>query len=275
MRVRDDFRAPDLDLTVWYPYYLPHWSSRAATAAVYELGDDGLHLRIPTDHGRWCPDTHATPLRVSGVATGEYAGSVGKADGAQPFSADLEVREAQPRFEGWLSTGGHVEIRCNMSLSHRSMAALWLAGFEDEPHRSGEICVFEIFGKDVDEHRSAAIGVGHKQLNDPELAHDFDAVRVDIDVEALHTYAVDYDSEHSVFTVDGCEIKRCSNPPQYPMQLMLAVFDFPDWSDGGDDHLVPRLTVDLIAGDRRDPPGRDSTMPATSPGPRTSAFGSE
>ena len=28
---------------------------------------------------------------------------------------------------------GHVEIRCRMTLSPRSMGALWLAGFEDDP----------------------------------------------------------------------------------------------------------------------------------------------
>ena len=39
------------------------------------------------------------------------------------------------------------------------------------------------------------------------------------------------------------EVRRCPRPPTYPMQLMLAVFDFPKWSVGDDDHLVPELTV--------------------------------
>jgi hypothetical protein len=29
---------------------------------------------------------------------------------------------------------------------------------------------------------------------------------------------------------------------------MVAVFDFPDASTGADDHLVPRLVVDHVAG---------------------------
>ena len=29
------------------------------------------------------------------------------------------------------------------------MVALWMIGFEDEPERSGEICIVEIFGRDV------------------------------------------------------------------------------------------------------------------------------
>ena len=28
---------------------------------------------------------------------------------------------------------------------------------------------------------------------------------------------------------------------------MVAMFDFPEWSDGRDDHLVPTLEVDRIA----------------------------
>jgi hypothetical protein len=33
----DHFDAPELDTAVWVPHYLPHWSSRAESAATYEL----------------------------------------------------------------------------------------------------------------------------------------------------------------------------------------------------------------------------------------------
>ena len=61
------------------------------------------------------------------------------------------MREEQPRFEGWLPASGHVEIRCRMTLSPRSMGALWLAGFEDDDEQlqCGELCVVEIFGSSV------------------------------------------------------------------------------------------------------------------------------
>jgi hypothetical protein len=64
----------------------------------------------------------------------------------------------------------------------------------------------------------------------------------------VHRYAVERDADHSVFTVDGVEVKRCAHPPTYPVQVMVAVFDFPAWSTGDDDHLVPRMVVDHIAG---------------------------
>ena len=36
------------------------------------------------------------------------------------------------------------------------------------------------------------------------------------------------------FLVDGVKVRTCLRPPGYPMQLMLAVFDFPEKSDGTD-----------------------------------------
>ncbi len=85
--------------------------------------------------------------------------------------------------------------------------------------------------------------MGIKAFRDPTLAQDFAAPRVPIDVSDTHTYAIAWDSGEAVFTVDGTEVRRCPRPPTYPMQLMLAVFDFPEWSVGDDDHLVPELTV--------------------------------
>ena len=41
-------------------------------------------------------------------------------------------------------------------------------------------------------------------------------------------------------------VRRCPRPPAYPMQLMLAVFDFPDRSVGDDDQLTPEFIVDRV-----------------------------
>jgi hypothetical protein len=62
-------------------------------------------------------------------------------------------------------------------------------------------------------------------------------------VTEAHAYAVQWDAAEAVFTVDDVAVRRCPAPPRYPMQLMLAVFDFPEWSKGDDAHLVPELTV--------------------------------
>jgi Glycosyl hydrolases family 16 len=246
---RDDFDGPDLDRSVWLPHYLPAWSSRRATRASHRLQGGRLVLDVPVDHPVWCPDDHAPPLRVSGIQSGSWSGPVGSTRGQQRFAEGLRVREEQPRFEGWLPSSGHVEIRCSMDLSPRSMAALWMSGSEDDDDqlRCGELCVVEVFGNAL-RPGSAEVGVGIKAFRDPALAQDFAAPRVGVDVSGSHTYAVDWDAEVAVFTVDGDELRRCPRPPTYPMQLMVAVFDFPDDSTGDDDHLVPRLVVDHVAG---------------------------
>ena len=130
------------------------------------------------------------------------------------------------------------------------MAALWLSGFEDDPARSSAAsCAWwRSSARTRSTGASAEVGVGIKAFRDPALTQDFAAPRLPIDVADFHDYAVDWDADEAVFTVDGEEVRRCPRPPTYPMQLMVAVFDFPEWSVGGDDHLVPQLVVDRISG---------------------------
>lgn len=246
---RDDFDGPALDPAVWLPHYLPAWSSRAATRASHRLEDGRLVLDVPTDHPVWCPGDHEPLLRVSGIQSGSFSGPVGSTRGQQRFREGQRVREEQPRFEGWLPSSGHVEIRCSMTISPRSMAALWMSGFEDDAEQlcCGELCVVEVFGRSVRDG-SAEVGVGIKAFRDPALTQDFDAPRLPLDVAEQHTYAVDWDIELAEFSVDGEVVRRCPRPPTYPLQLMVAVFDFPEWSTGDDDHLVPSMTVEHVAG---------------------------
>jgi len=257
-RFEDRFVGPELDPGTWLPHYLPAWSSRARTRAHYSLDNAGLTLDIPADHPVWCAGDHDPPLRVSGLQSGSWSGPVGSAYGQQRFREGQVVREEQERFEGWLPSAAHgrarVEISARMELSPRSMAALWLSGFEDDEaqERCGELCVFEVFGKDLGASGSpsAEVGVGVKAFRDPALTQDFAAPRLAIDVTTPHLYAVDWNSDEAVFSVDGRPVRRCPRPPTYPLQLMLAVFDFPG-STGDDDDLVPRLVVDRVAGSPR------------------------
>lgn len=242
----EDFDDTSLNESVWSPHYLPMWSSRDQTRASYRIVDSALTLDIPVDHGLWCAEEHPAPLRLSGIQSGNHSGPVGSDLGQQPIFPGQRVREEQERLEGLLISEGFLEVRCRMVLSHRSMAAFWICGFEDSPQDSGEICVTEIFGKDVEPGVSAEVGMGIKPIYDPRLSQDFTAPRLPIDVAGWHTYAVQWDFAEAVFSVDGQVIRTCPSPPAYPMQLMVAVFDFPDDSVGGDDHLVPELVVDRL-----------------------------
>ncbi len=134
-----------------------------------------------------------------------------------------------------------------MDLTPRSMAAMWMAGFEENPDESGEICVVEVFGRSIDSG-SAEVGVGIKKLRDPRLTHDFVSPRLEMDVSEYHVYAVEWDARESSFFVDDQVIHSSRNPPNYPLQAMLAILDFPEWSSGGDDHIVPSFAIDWVAG---------------------------
>ena len=243
----DDFAGADLDPAVWVPSYLPQWSSRDASAATYAVSDSCLHLTIPAEHGLWCPDDHG-PLRVSGVQSGVFSGPVGSTVGQQPVREGALVREAQPTMWGWTPRFGRLEMRARMDLTSRSMAAWWLVGLEDQPDRCGELCVVEVFG-DAITAEGAAVGAGVHPFRDPQLVDDFAAPRVPIDVFDFHTYSVDWTPEGARFAVDGTVIRTVDLVPDYPMQSMVAVFDFPDRADPGDaaqaSH-VPTLVVDRI-----------------------------
>jgi hypothetical protein len=243
----DDFDGPGLDEAIWFPHYLPAWSSRRATAAVHAVQGSCLVLSIPPDRGLWCPEDHPEPLRVSGVQSGSWSGPEGSTRGQQRFRDGLVVRERQPRLTGWLPCRGEVSVRCRMELSPRSMAAMWLSGFEEDPADAGELCVVEVFGRSVHDG-SADVGVGVKQVGDARLVQQFAAPRLRIDVAEMHEYVVEWDDREAEFRVDGTVVHTAVDPPTYPMQAMLAVFDFPAWSGGGDEHLVPRLVVDSVTG---------------------------
>ncbi len=233
----DDFDA--FDSAVWVPHYLPHWSSRAESAATYAVADSELRLTIPVEQGLWCAGDHDPPLRVSGVQSGLL-------DGQSPFREGQVVREHQQTHWGWTRYHGRIEVRARMELSPRSMASVWMIGLEDEPGRCGEICIFEVFGD-----APRAIGCGIKDIRDPALTWEFDAPELDVDIAQHHVYAADWQPGRVDFSVDGEHVKTVHQAPDYPLQFMVAVFDFPA-QEGPADH-VPLLAVDSISGGGRLP----------------------
>lgn len=226
MTFRDDFDGRDLDRSVWIPHYLPQWSSRVESAASYEVVDSELRLSIPPEQGLWCAADHEGPLRVSGVQSGVFSGEVGSTVGQQPFRAGLRVREAQRTQWGWTPHHGVLEVRARMELTARSMASVWMVGIEDEPRRSGEICVFEVFGDAID-RTGPAIGMGIHPFRDPALSDDFATPRLPVDVTEFHAYAIDWRPGRVDFLVDGAHVRTVRQAPDYPMQMMIGVFDFP------------------------------------------------
>jgi hypothetical protein len=243
----ESFAGHDLDTEVWFPYYLPHWSSRAQSAATYVVRDGELHLTIPPEQSTWCSDLHDEPLRVSCIQSGSWSGPVGSTVGQQPFRPDLVVREEQPTWWGYTPLYGQVEVRMRGVITPRSMVAFWMSGIEDRPERSGEICVAEIFG-DAVRDGSADVGMGVHQFRDAALREEFSADALPIDVGEFHTYAVDWQPGSLVFTVDGDVVRRIDQAPDYPVQLMIGVFDFAAKASGGHPSPIPELVVSHVRG---------------------------
>jgi Glycosyl hydrolases family 16 len=186
---------------------------------------------------------HDGPLRVSGIQSASFSGPVGSAIGGQPFRDGLPVATEEPGFWGCTPLYGHVEVRARGVITPRSMVAFWMSGIEDVPQNSGEICVMEVFGDAV--HDGVAnVGMGLHRFRDPDLTEDFAAEPLPIDVAGFHTYGVDWVPGSLTFTVDGAAVKHVAQSPAYPVQLMLAVFDFPDRADpSAADVPVPELIV--------------------------------
>lgn len=241
VRMEERFRGDDLDTSVWCPFYLSHWSSRAESAATYSVGGGELRLFIPPSQGLWCADRHEEPLRVSALQTGAFSGPVGSTVGQQPFAPGLTVREEQPPFWGYTPTYGRFEARLRAVVTERSMVAFWLSGIEDSPERSGEICVMEVFGS-----APHAVGMGIHAFRDPVLREDFETPHLDLDVTDFHRYGVDWRPGRVTFTVDGREVRVVHQAPDYPMQLMLGMFDYP--ARGGSDDDVPELVASHVSG---------------------------
>jgi len=243
----ETFPGVTLDLDVWLPYYLPHWSSRAESEATYEVRDGELRLSIPPGQPRWCPDLHDEPMRVSCIQSGSYSGPIGSTIGQQPFAEGLTVREEQPTHWGYTPHHGHVEIRMRGVVDERSMFAFWMSGIEDLPERSGEICIAEIFGAGVSQG-AAEIGIGVHRFRDPTLREDFSAGSHHIDVREYHRYAVDWRPDGLTFAVDDEIVKQSTQSPDYPMQLMIGVFDFPARAGDASENVVPELFVSHVLG---------------------------
>jgi hypothetical protein len=222
----DQFDAAALDRSLWVPAYLPQWSSRAAAAPRLDVGGGCLRLRIDPDQAPWCPEWDGS-LRVSSIQTGVYAGPLGTGIGQHRFRPDVVVREEQLEERLHTPSFGIIEARLQATDDARAMIALWMIGYEDTPDRSGEICVVEIFGRDVAADH-AAVGMGVRPHHDRRIRDDFERSPLAIDARRPHDYAVLWTPERLAWYVDERLVRIVPQRIDYPMQLMLGLYGFSD-----------------------------------------------
>jgi hypothetical protein len=242
----DTFAGDTLDRSRWLPYYLPQWSSREAAAARYRLGDGVLRLVIEDGQQPWCPEFDGA-TRVSSLQTGVFAGPPGSTVGQSRFKPGLVVRQAQDNARLYTPRYGLFELRAKAVDDPRCMVALWMIGYEDEPERSAEICICEIFGRNV-RPGSAGVGMGLHPFGDPGIRDEFSVEELPIDARQFHRYAAEWTPEYVAFFVDDQLVKTVEQSPAYPMQFMLGIYEFRE--DGPARPYPKEFVVDWFRGYR-------------------------
>ncbi|ANE46460.1 glycoside hydrolase [Paenibacillus swuensis] len=227
---QDDFETSMLDRTKWLPYYLPQWSSRQNSAANYRFEESQLLLRITEEQMPWSPEFNGD-VKVSNLQTGVFAGPLDSTIGQHRFSSECLVREEQPEERLFVPQYGYFEIRAKGLGTPHNVCAFWMIGFEDAPTRSAEICPFELKGWNVKDG-SCTLGFGIHAFGDPAIEEEFFEKEFAMDPTLYHVYAVDWTPEGVDFYIDNELVHRSRQSPDYPMQLMLNIYEVPAAESG-------------------------------------------
>lgn len=221
----DQFDRPVLDESRWVDHYLPQWTTPDRSAARYDIDSHGLRLRIDADQPPW-RDEDGT-FRVSNIQTGAFGGPVGSGVGTHRHTPGMTVRTAVATRRLYTPSEGLVEATLQASGDPTCMLAIWLVGFEESsPHDSGEICIAELFGDALSPERSR-VRLGVKAINDPRLHTDVEDLELPIDATEAHTYGASWNSDRVHFYVDGRLVRTVEQGIDYPLQLMIDLFEFP------------------------------------------------
>jgi hypothetical protein len=139
-----------------------------------------------------------------------------------------------------------ITIRARANLTLNSMFSFWLIGLETDPAQCAEICIVELFGNAMHPDGSADVGSGVHAFRDPEATEKFATSRRPLNPAVHHQYSVHWTPQHATTFIDDAGLRRVEKPPFYPMQLTMAVFEFPDSSSESEGGSVPELVVDWV-----------------------------
>ena len=248
LEFNEDFRSTDLDTSKWLPFYLPQWSSRAKSATNYVIQDEKLILKIDENQAPWCPEFNGE-VKVSSLQTGVFSGPLGSTTGQHRISEDCKVREEQPTKRLYTPRYGYFEIRAKAIAAKNNVCAFWMIGFEDEPHKTAEICIMEVKGHNVKMGQSVN-GYGVRAFTDRTIKNEFFEDPFDIDATEFHVYAADWKPDGIDFYIDNVRVKSIQQSPSYEMQFMLNIYEVPvDEALTDEDLSYPKqFVIDYVRG---------------------------
>lgn len=246
LEFNEEFQTPVLDIKKWIPYYLPQWSSRELSKPNYHFHNGNLVLKITKDQQPWCPEFNGD-VKCSSIQTGVFSGKLGSKKGQHRFNTLCEVREEQTNIKKYTPQYGFFEIRAKALDTESNVVALWMIGYEDKPEKSSEICIFEIKGENVNKE-SAIIGYGIHPFGDPTLQDEFHEDTFAIDVTKYRVYAVEWTPAYVDFYIDNKKVRTIHQSPNYPMQLMLNIYELPieKVRIGKDNQYPKEFVIDYI-----------------------------
>jgi Glycosyl hydrolases family 16 len=216
----DEFEAPVLDRSKWFPHMLPHWSSLEDSAARYEISNGSLKLLIEQDQNVWL----AASDRASNLQTAHFSGAKGSQIGQFRYNPDFVVTSNIPTVNNYTPQFGYFETRIKAVPVVGYHIALWMIGFD--ALEASEIRIFEIHGGNVKLEQSR-VDYGILCWNDPTLHDEIFEDPLKINAAEYHVYAVEWTPTHVDFYVDNLRLRRIQQSPQYPMQFMLGVYERP------------------------------------------------
>lgn len=243
---QDEFDGDELDFSKWLPQYLPHGTtSETAFMADYEVSDGSLKMMINEDRACFYNVDSDKGFKVSGIQTYNKNGLHEKtAIGANVVP-----------YEGYTTQYGYFEIRYKMPAGGGGgHVAFWLIGTQADAREdgTGSLQTGEI---DITETRFDAPNVhGPKVYNwtDEDLKDWMVQIPIEEDyVNEYHIYAMDWTPEYLAFYVDGVEIARTEQSPQYEMCMILSMYinDDPDanyWSGVPSDVFPKVWEIDYV-----------------------------
>ncbi len=220
--IDDDFSA-GLSPQRWVPNYLPHWTTPDRSEARYRLTPEGIELRIEHDQLDWRPED--APLRVSNLQTGAFSGPAGSTRGTHRHRDDgLVVRTETPQRLLFAPARGRIDLTVTASRDTGCMLAAWLVGTEHlSPTDSGEICLFEIDAAAIGP--TTTVRSGLKAHHDPRLTTDMAELAIPLDASQPHTWTAIWGDGETTIGCDGCVVRRMPQAPDYPLFLMIDLFE--------------------------------------------------